>query len=184
MLPLLVRKRCNQESDSKKRQPVKKKLELCNDPLKKGRHSDSLVNIETEIAISHSAINVDNAVAIGKALMQEFKENWPEGFNKPLSPKIKALASSQKHIKVSNATVYDAEVIYAWAMVLKQTKNFDMDSLLAHEPAALPHPMFKETGKIRDAMTKSNLKNAVKVKVPGRVFQAKTYLWLGVPYFG
>jgi len=36
---------------------------------------------------------------------------------------------------------------------------------MAHELAALPPSMLKETWKIRDAKTKSNLKNAVKVGV-------------------
>jgi len=51
---------------------------------------------------------------------------------------VKTIVSSQKHIKVSNTTVYDTEIIYAWAIALKQTKNIDADSLMAHKLAALP----------------------------------------------
>jgi len=53
--------------------------------------------------------------------MQEFEENWPEGFNNHLSYKIKTMTSSQKHIKVSNTTVCDTEVMYAQANMLKRT---------------------------------------------------------------
>jgi len=75
------------------------------------------------------------------------------------------MVSSQKHIKVSNTTVYDIEVIYARAIVLKQAKNLDADSLMAHKPAALPPSTFKETGKIRKTKTKSILKKSVKIRL-------------------
>jgi len=67
--------------------------------------------------------------------------------------------------------VYDAEVIYARAIALKQTKNSGTDSIMAHKLAALPPSTFKGTRKIRDAKTKSNLKNTAKVEVSDeRVF--------------
>jgi len=59
------------------------------------------------------------------------------------------MASSQKHIKVSNTTVHDTEVI-----ALKQAKSLYADSLIAHKLAALPPFTFKETGEIRDAKIK------------------------------
>jgi len=80
------------------------------------------------------------------------------------------MPSSQKHIKVSYTTVYDTEGIYVQANMLKQTKNFYTYSLMAHKLAALRPFTFKETGEMRDAKTKSNLKNAVRVEVSDRVF--------------
>jgi len=44
--------------------------------------------------------------------MHEFDENWPEGFNEPLSSKVKITASSQKYLKVFSITLYDTEVMY------------------------------------------------------------------------
>jgi len=40
------------QSYSKDRECVKKKIELCNDPVKEGFHPVALVNIETEKVIS------------------------------------------------------------------------------------------------------------------------------------
>jgi len=74
------------------------------------------------------------------------------------------MVSSQKHIKVSNTTVYDIEVIYARDIVLKQTKNLDADSLMAHKLAALTPSTFKKAGKIREAKTKSIFKKSVKIE--------------------
>jgi len=74
------------------------------------------------------------------------------------------MVSSQKHIKVSNTTVYDTEVIYAQAIELKQTKNLYADSLVAHKLVALPPSTFKEAGKVREANTKSILNKSVKIE--------------------
>jgi len=76
-----------------------------------------------------------------------------------VSFKVKTIVSFQKHIKVSNTTLYDTEVTYPRAIALKQTKNLDADSLMAHKLAALPPSTPKEAGEIRDARIKSLSKN-------------------------
>jgi len=72
---------------------------------------------------------------------------------------VKAILLFQKHVKVSNTTVYDTEVI-----PLMQAKNFDADSLMTHRLAALPPSTLKEAGEIRNAKTKSIPKKSGKVK--------------------
>jgi len=58
------------QSDSKDRKFVKRKIKLCNVPLKEGCHPVALVNIETEKVISYSTIIIDNIFVIGKASIQ------------------------------------------------------------------------------------------------------------------
>jgi len=152
------------QSDSKDRRSVKIKIELCNMTYSKNDATQFLLSIlKQRKVIGYSAI-INNIFAIGKASIQEFKVNWSEGLNKSLSSKVKTVVSSQEHIKVSNTTVYDTEVTYAQAIALKQTKNLDADTLMAHKLATLPPSTFKEAGEIKEAKTKSILKKSVKIE--------------------
>ena len=66
--------------------------------------------------------------------------------------------------------VFDTETIYARAMALQaSSRGLDTDSLLAHEMAPYPTSMFDEDGHMREAKTKSNLKNALKVDISSRI---------------
>jgi len=105
------------QSDSKDRESVKRKIELCNDPLKEGWRPIAIVKIETKKVISYSAIIIDNILAKGKASIQKIKVNCSEGLNKSLSSKVKTMVSSQKHIKVSNGHLWSpftAVVLCGW----------------------------------------------------------------------
>ena len=77
------------------------------------------------------------------------------------------IALSRKHIKVGDAKVFDMETIYARAMGLQSSaRDLDSTRLMRHELS--PIPMFDENGNMRDAKTKSFLKNALKVEVSRR----------------
>ena len=47
-------------------------------------------------------------------------------------------------------------------------RNYDTRNLMAHELSPLLTSMFDDSGQMRDAKSKSNLKNALKVEVSGR----------------
>ena len=79
------------------------------------------------------------------------------------------MSLSRKHLKVGQNKVFDTETFYARAMCLHtSSRGIDTTKLLAHELAPFPTSMFDESGHMREAKTKSNLKNALKVDTSSR----------------
>ena len=73
-------------------------------------------------------------------------------------------ALSRKHIKVGDAKVLDTVTIYARAMGEQYSaRDLDTTTLMGQELSPISTSMFDENGNMRDAKTKSNLKNALKV---------------------
>ena len=79
------------------------------------------------------------------------------------------MAVYRKHVKVGEVNVFDTETIYARAMGLQSgQRSLDADSIMAHELSPYPTSMFDADGQMREAKTKANLKNAIKVEVSSR----------------
>ncbi|KAG1656753.1 hypothetical protein GQR58_023745 [Nymphon striatum] len=85
--------------------------------------------------------------------MELFERSWPNGFHDTICKKVTTMAFSRRHVKLGDAKVFDTETIYARAMVVQ----------------SLPTSMFDENGTTRDAKSKSNLKNALKVESSRRL---------------
>ncbi|KAG1655292.1 hypothetical protein GQR58_024612 [Nymphon striatum] len=85
--------------------------------------------------------------------MELFERSWPNGFHDTICKKVTTMAFSRRHVKLGDAKVFDTETIYARAMVVQ----------------SLPTSMFDENGITRDAKSKSNLKNALKVESSRRL---------------
>ena len=80
------------------------------------------------------------------------------------------MALYRKYIKVGDAKVFDTETIYARAMGLQSSaRDLDTTTLMGHELSPIPTPMFDGNGNMRDAKSKSNLKNALKVDMSRRL---------------
>ena len=79
------------------------------------------------------------------------------------------MADDRKHVKVVEVNVFDTETIYARAMGLQSgQRSLDADSIMANELSPNPTSMFDADGQMREAKTKANLKNAIKVEVSSR----------------
>ena len=66
--------------------------------------------------------------------------------------------------------MFDTEIIYTRAMNLQSSaRKLDTTTLMGHELSSIPTSMFDENGNMRDAKTKSNLKNALNVEVSRRL---------------
>ena len=101
--------------------------------------------------------------------METFERSWPGGFHDSIK-KITTMALSRKHIKVGDAKVFDTEIIYARAMGLQcSARDLDTTTLMGHELSPIPTSMVDENGNMKDAKTKSNLKNALKMEVSRRL---------------
>lgn len=157
------------KADAKDRKALQDKLELCLDPLDPGQHPEHLVNIVSGKVVGHPSVNVNNAVAIGKTQMESFEASWPGGFHDTIPKLVKTMALSRKHVKMGDTEVFETEIIYARAMCVQSSpQSLDTNILLSHELAPYPTSMFDPNGHMREAKTKSNLKNAIKVEVPSR----------------
>ena len=58
-------------------------------------------------------------------------------------------------------------------------RDLDTTTLMGHEQSPIPTSMFDENGNMRDAKTKSNIKNALKVEVSRRLAR-----WVRCPLGG
>ena len=79
------------------------------------------------------------------------------------------MADTRKHVKVVEVKVFDTDTIYARANGLQS------DSIMAHELSPYPTSMFDADGQMREAITKANLKNAIKVEVSSRYAEDDIY---------
>ena len=93
------------EYDSQDRNILREKIELCVNPLEPDEHGDGLVNIATGQVISHPAINVENAVGLGKTQMGSFKQGLPAGFYDTIHNVVNTMGSLRKHIKIGNSEI-------------------------------------------------------------------------------
>ena len=99
-------------SDGKDRLSLRKKLELCIDPLDPEQHPrDGRVNIGTGEGVYHPSVNADQAVALGKQQCEEFEAGWPDSFYNTISRVVNPMSVSGKFIEVGHSKVFDTAVL-------------------------------------------------------------------------
>ena len=72
------------DSDARDRESLRKKIEICIDPLDPKKHQQSLVNIGTG-QLAGETVNVDRAIKQGTEEMKQFESKWPTGFDEKIS---------------------------------------------------------------------------------------------------
>lgn len=165
-------------ADQQDRLKIREKLQLSIDPMNSSDHPNAVVNVVTGL-IAPSAVNVEEAVAIGKAQMATFENALPAGFYAPISKQVVTMKAGKKSVKVGDKDVYDVYVIYTRVLGLQQTRDIDLTDVLKHELSPLPTSVFKETGEMRIATGKASLKNKLKVMVSARHVQPDTTIMDG-----
>ena len=101
--------------------------------------------------------------------METFEKSWSGGFHDTITKKVITMAVNRKPVKVGEIKVVDTDTIYARAMGLQSgQRSLDADSIMAHEPSPYPTSMFDADGQMREAKTKANLTNVIKVEVSSR----------------
>ena len=161
-------------SDSKDRKALREKVQMAVDPLDPEQHPrEGLINIATGSVLIQPQINVEKSADIGKKQMKDFESGWPDSFHSTIPRKVTTMALTKKHLKVGEAEVFDTETIYARAMGLQSSpRALNTSILLSHELAPHPTAIFDEHGHMREAKSKANLKNALKVEVSGRAIES------------
>ena len=95
-------------------------------------------------------------------LTELFNWGWSKSFHEKISHKVKTQLDSRKYIKVGDTNVYDAELIFSRVICLQAcAREVDVKALLSYELSPVPTAMFTETGEMRVAKAKSNLKKVL-----------------------
>lgn len=163
------------EADAADRDAIRKKLELCINPLDPDLHPPSIVNIISG-QIADGAVTVHDAVDIGKKKMTEYESGWPAGFHNTISKGVKTIADGKKHIKIGSKKLYDTTVIYSRVIGIQaSSRDIDIQDVMSHELSPVPTSMFQDSGKMRICKSKADLKNRLSRLESSRVADATTH---------
>ena len=128
------------------------------DPLdvSQGQH---LINSVTK-KISNKNVNIEDAVQIGEAQLQEFEWACPTGFT------IKRKVIGKKKRGVGKMEQCDLGLIFARVTALMSTRAITLNVMLKYELAAVPTSIFDEkSSEIRISTSKSIIKRKHQVEV-------------------
>lgn len=158
------------KGDASDRKALREKLSITIDPLDPQTHPKGLVNVVTGEVINLEKVNVDDALQIGRSQMVKFESNLPEGFHETISKSVHTLATARKYVLVGETKVFDMGIIYARAMTLRSAGHeIDEKLLMSHELAPYPTSIFTQKGQMREATTKSKLKNILQIEASDQI---------------
>ena len=154
--------------DTKDRIGLRRKLEVCMDPMKSEDHPDgSLVNIVSG-KIAPASVNIDSAVKIGEEMLEEFEKSWPEGFYSTISKKVETMAASCKSVQIGESKVCDLNAIYSRVIaLLASNRDIGVNDVFSYELAPVPTSMFTKDGMLI-CKAKSSLKRSLQIEVSRR----------------
>ena len=159
------------QSDAKDRGSIRRKLELCIDPLNPSSHPSNIVNIVSG-KVADDAVSAPDAVSIGTEALKEHERQWPEGFTNTISKKVKTIADGKKFVSVGTEKVYDTTVIYSRVIGIQaSSRELDLKKVLRHELAPVPTSMFHDSGAARMCKAKSDLKKRLARETSSRIVE-------------
>ena len=121
----------------------------------------NLINSVTE-KISNKNVNIEDAVQIGEAQLQEFEWACPTGFYQTIKRKV----IGKKKRGVGTMEQCDLGLIFARVIALMSTRAFKLNVMLKYELAAVPTSIFDEkSSAIRISTSKSIIKRKHLVEV-------------------
>ena len=109
---------------------------------------DRLANIING-RIAPEDVNVDNALAIGSAMLCKFMAHLPSGFHSPINKKVVTMESMKKKVNIEDASTYDMEKLYARLLILSQSRDIQLSDVFKHELSPVPSALFDEYGDMR-----------------------------------
>lgn len=78
--------------------------------------------------------------------MALFEDDWPANFYETIHKTVTTMEFSCKHTKLTDSKVFDTEMIYARACVIKCVCNYDTN--MAHELSLQPTSMFDDSSRM------------------------------------
>ena len=85
-----------------------------------------------------------------------------------ISRVVKTQAESRHYIRVGDMKVFDTELIYTRVIGIASSREIDIKQILSHELSPVPTAIFSESGEMRIAKAKSNLKKVLQKQVSVR----------------
>ena len=143
---------------------VRDKLETCVDPLdvSQGQH---IINIVTG-KISNKNVNVEDAVRIEEAQLQEFESACPTGFYQTIKMKVITMTEGKKQRGADPMEQCDSGLIFERVTALMSTRAINLNDVMKNELAAVLTSVFDEKcGELRISKSKSILKRRLQVEV-------------------
>ena len=155
-------------ADLADREGLRKKLELCINPLDSEQHPQSIINVVNRM-IGPSSVNVDETIDIGTRQMEEFESKLPDGFYDSIPMNVETMAVTKKSVKVADSKVYNTELIYSRVMGLQaSSRDINISEVISCELSPVPTALFNDTGEMRISKSKSDLKNLTKIEASAR----------------
>lgn len=121
-------------TDARDRESIRKKLELCVDPLDPTKHPETIINIASG-QLAAESVNVDLAVELGSEAMSKFESSLPQGFDEKISKTVVTQSEGRKHLKVGETKVYDTTLIFSRVIGLQASSrdSVEINELLSYE---------------------------------------------------
>ncbi len=116
------------KADSDERNAIRDKLETCVDPLDVSQ-GQNLFNIVTG-KISNKNFNVEDAVQIGEAQLQEFESACPTGFYQTIKRKVITMKEGKKQRGSDTMEQCDSGLIFARVTALMSTRAINLNDVL------------------------------------------------------
>ena len=152
------------KADSNDRNAIRDKLETCVDPLDVSQ-GQNLINIVTG-KNSKENVNVEDAVQIGEAQLQEFESACPTGFYQTIKMKIITMKEGKKQRGADPMEQCDSGLIFERVTALMSTRAINLNDVMKNELAAVLTSIFDEkSGELRILKSKSILKRRLQVEV-------------------
>ena len=140
------------KSDQIDRGKIRKTVESTLHPLDMNENPDGLVNNYSG-SISFRTVNVDDALEIGKKQQDNFNDSLPNGFYQPVKKAI-----TKKSVKVGDINEFDTEIILPGVTCLQNAGQIHLQDVFAYELSPIPVSLFKDSGDMRPADSKSDFK--------------------------
>ena len=150
-------------ADQADREGLRKKLDMCIDPLDPEQHPETIINVVNGM-IGPSSVSVDKTIEVGTRQMKEFERKLPDGFYESIPMKIETMAATKKSLKVGDNKVYNTELIYSRVTGLHASpRDISISAVISCELSPVPTALFNDSGEMRISKSKSDLKKLTRV---------------------
>ena len=110
--------------------------------------------------LTAASVMVKNALQIGKACLEAYENNLPQGFyNKISSYVVTMYYSSMKEINTGAITTVDTDVIFNRTLGIIGSEEFDLHDVFSNELAPIRTSLFLDDGSMISASYNSKLNN-------------------------
>jgi hypothetical protein len=147
------------KADTADRMKIREAVSTCIDVFESGEHPVvGIVDIFSGRVVDDAALNVHNSLQIGTSQWLEYEGQWPAGFHKRLTKRVKTMAAATKPTTKLGKEMHivDTEFIYARVIGIMASAReiVSMETLFSHELASYPTALFDESAENQQVSAK------------------------------